>query len=471
VGVTEQLARFAIETDGRSLLTPEVVASAKAKFLDTLGIMLAGSRAPPGRIAAKVARESGGHPESTVVGYGDKTSMALAGFANAASAHSLEYDDNTFGIGHLSVCLVPGCLAVAERLDLSGRQMLEAFAVGFEVCSRLGKGLKPYLLDRGWHSMAIVGGQGVTVATCRMMQLDQRTTRMAMGIVASSATGLRKNVGSMGKAFHAGNGVRAGIFGATLASAGFEVDPDIIEGSEEAGTGHARFGLADAFNGIGNYHLDKMVDNLGASFELGRNTTLVRMHPGSTYPGPLIDGLIEVATKHDVNGADVEELVLECTPRMIAIASYAEPTDVFKAKLSLAYIAAITFLDRKLGLGQYTEEKLKDPNVRDFMRRIKLVVPDDLKQKTGPMGEGGVNWGESRITVRLRDGRELKQSCFHAKGWPANPATWDDLSGKYADCTEGILAPTQRRESIEMLGKLQDLGSVHDLMSALRPMA
>lgn len=469
MGVTEQLARFGVETDETALLVPEAVTSAKAKFLDTLGIMLAGSRVPPGLLAAKVARASGGHREATVIGYGDKTSAELAGFANAVSGHSLEYDDNTFGIGHLSVCLVPACLAVAEKLDLSGRQMLAAFSAGFEVSSRLGKGLKPYLLDHGWHSMAIVGGQGVTVAVCRMMGLDQMGTRMAMGLVASSATGVRKNVGSMGKGFHAGNGVRAGIFAAELAAAGFEVDPDIIEGSETAGTGHARFGLADAFNGIGNYHLDKMVDNLGATLELSRNTTLVRMHPGSTYPGPLIDGLIELVTRHDVNPADVEELVLECTPRLIAIASYAEPTDVFKAKLSLAYMAAITFIDRKLGLAQYADEKLRDPKVREFMRRIRITVPDDLKQKVGPMGEGGVNWGESRITVRLRSGKLLKQDCLNAKGWPGNPATWDDLARKYADCAEGILSAGQQRESIDMLHRLDTLGSVRELIAALHP--
>lgn len=467
MGVTEQLARFAVETSGDALMVPEAVASAKAKFLDTVGIMIAGSRVAPGSLAAKVARASGGPAQATIVGCGDKTSAELAGFANAVSGHSLEYDDNTFGIGHVSVCLVPACLAVAERFDLSGRKMLEAFIAGFEVASRLGKGLKPYLLDRGWHSMAIVGGQGVTVAACRMMGLDQWATRMAMGLVASSATGVRKNVGSMGKGFHAGNGVRAGVFAAELASAGFQVDPDIIEGVETAGTGHARFGLADAFNGIGNYHLDKMVDKLGGTLELSRNTTLVRMHPGSTYPGPLIDGLIEVVTQHDVKPGDIEEVGLECTPRLVAIASYAEPTDVFKAKLSLAYMAAITIIDRRLGLAQYAQEKLQDPGVREFMRRIKISIPDDLQRKMGPMGEGGDNWGEARIRLRLRNGAVLTHACFHAKGWPENPATWEDLTVKFSDCAEGILPLPQQEQAIEMLRTLETLGSVRQLMATL----
>ena len=89
----------------------------------------------------------------------------------------------------------------------------------------------PPIIDRGWHPQAIIGGHGVAVAACRMLGLDPMTARMAMGIMASSVSGVRKNVGSMGKAFHVGNTVRAGLFALMLARNKFAVDPDIIEGA------------------------------------------------------------------------------------------------------------------------------------------------------------------------------------------------------------------------------------------------
>src|SRR5690606_10727797 len=104
---------------------------------------------------------------------------------------------------------------------------------------------------------------------------------------------------------------------------------------------------------------------------------------------------------------------------------------------------------------------------RQFMRRIRIVVPDDLAQKTGPMGENGVNWGEARITVNLHGGQQLKQACFHAKGWPGNPATWEDLAEKFSDCTDGILSPQQQRESIDILSNLERV-TVRELLRALR---
>lgn len=72
--------------------------------------------------------------------------------------------------------------------------MLEAFAIGFEITSRIAKGLRPALIDNGWLPIGIVGGQGVAVAACRLMGMDVIKTRMAIGIMASSGGGVRKNI-------------------------------------------------------------------------------------------------------------------------------------------------------------------------------------------------------------------------------------------------------------------------------------
>jgi 2-methylcitrate dehydratase PrpD len=467
--ITSRLARFVIEA-GSSFLTPQLVEAAKLKFLDTLGITVRGARHPAAQAAMRLALHSGGHPAATLIGHGMRTSSPLAAFVNGVSAHALEYDDNTQSVGHVSVCLVPGCLAVAEEAGATGRQTLEAFALGFEITSRVAKGLRPYLIDHGWHPIGIVGGQGVAVAACRLLGLDSMKTRMAMGIMASSGSGVRKNVGSMGKAFHVGHGVRAGVFAAMLAREGFTVDPDIIEGAEGSAEGHQRFGLADTFNGVGHYRLDLMVDGLGTDpLELERNTTMVRMHPGSTAPGAAIDGMIALAKSGDWRPADVTGIVLECTPQCLAIAPYAEPSDEHRAKFCLPYMMAVAFADRALGLEQYSEARRQDPEVLSLMGRVKVVLPDDLKHHRGQWGQGGVNWGEARLTVGLQSGELLKRACSYAKGWPEDPATWDDLEEKFLYCAEGVLTPSQAREAVDMIARLDQLERVSDLTAVLCP--
>lgn len=467
--ITERLARFAIETPG-DFLNARLIEEAKLRFLDTLGIMVQGAQHPAAQAATRLALHSGGNPAATLIGHGDRTSSPLAAFVNGVSAHALEYDDNTQRVGHVSVCLVPGCLAVAEETHASGRRMLEAFALGFEITSRVAKGLRPYLIDNGWHPIGIVGGQGVAVAACRLLGLDSMKTRMAMGIMASSGSGVRKNVGSMGKAFHVGHGVRAGVFAALLAREGYTVDPDIIEGAEGSAEGHQRFGLADTFNGIGRYRLDLMVDGLGEEeLELVRNTTMVRMHPGSTAPGAAIDGMIELAKSGAWRADDVVEIELECTPQCLAIAPYPEPTDEHRAKFCLPYIMAVAFADRAVGVAQYADARRQDPDVLALMSRVKVTLPDDLKHHRGQWGEGGVNWGEARLTLRLKNGEVLRRACSYAKGWPEDPASWRDLEEKFVECATGVLGAAQTREAVDMIARLERLDRVSELASVLCP--
>ena len=466
MNVTEQLARFAIETP-EGFLSAQDIASVKVKFLDTLATTLAGSQTPAARAALALARELGGTARATILGAGDATSLPMAAFVNGISGHALEYDDNTTGAGHISVCLLPGCLAVAEHLDRPGRAMIEAFAMGFEIFCRIAWGLRPQLIDRGWHPQAVIGGQGVAVAACRLFGTDAMTARMAMGIVGSSATGLRKNVGSMGKAFHVGNGARAGVLAVLLARHGFQVDPDIIEGSDALPDGHERFGLADTYNGIGNYRLERMVDGLGAALEVGRNTTMVRLHPGSSAPAAAIDGMIELVKMHDLDPDAIASIVLECTPQCLAIAPYTEPVDTYKAKFCIAYTMAVACMDRKVGIEQYTEERIREPRVLDLMRRVTVTVPDDFSHHRGQWGENGVNWGEARVTVQLKNGETLRRACSHAIGWPERPATWEALCEKFEDCAAPVLSPTQIADAIAMIENLEHLPSVRDLTRAL----
>lgn len=466
MGVTERLATFAIDTPS-GFLTPQLVKATKSMFLDTLALMVAGTRERPGVIALKSATAWGGAEESSVVGHFTRLPSPLAGFVNAVCAHSLEYDDNTLGVGHTSACLVPGCLAVSERLNLSGHRMIESFAMGFEIASRIGRGLKPHLLDRGWHSVGIVGGQGVTVAACRMLGLDSMATRMAMGLVASSVSGVRKNVGSMGKSFHAGNAVRAGLFAASLAAQGYEVDPDIIEGAEDAGEGHQRFGLADAFNGVGNYRLDEMVKSLGSGFALSRNDTVVRMYPGSTYMSAAIEGMLDLAISQNIDPANVSSIILECTPRTLAIAPYSDPSDSYRAKFCIPYTLAIALIDRKIGLGQYAKERTQDAKVRALMSRVTVTIPDRLRDNRGSWGSRVANWAEATLTIVLNDGTKLTRECVHAKGWPDQPATWDDLCVKFEECCHDIIAPHAVQQLIQRVGDLENLPTVRELTALL----
>ena len=470
MGITEKLARLAIESPSTKI-SREAIASAKLRFLDIIGVTIAGARHPSTLISMDVARQIGGRAQASIVGHASKTSVPLAGYINGVAAHALEYDDYTKSVTHVSVCMVPGALALAEHLGLSGARMLEAFVIGFQVESHIAKGLRPYLLDRGWHPNGILGAFGVAAAGARMMNLDLQQTRMAFGLAASQGSGVRKNVGSMGKAFHVGHGVRCGIFSVLLAAAGYKVDPDIIEGRDDGVEGHDRYGMADTFNGVGNYRLDKMEAGLGTEWELANNTTIVRLHPGSTAPGAAIDAMLDLAREHGLQASQVERIELEVTPQCLAIAPYTTADDSHKARFCLAYDMAVALIDKAAGLRQYTDERVRQSDVQQLMQQVRVIVPEDLRHHRGQWGEEGVNWGEMRLRIVLKDGRVLSTARSHARGWSEDPATWDDLAEKYRDCASDVLPQSQIEESIAMIAELESLPRVRKLMTVLQPRA
>ncbi len=467
VGVTEKLARLTLETRYDSL-PPSVVESAKLRFLDTIGIMIAGSRHPSSLISLDVIRHMGGNPVVSIVGHPDRTSSPLAGYVNGVSAHAYEFDDFTpSAYTHLSACLVPGSLAVAEELGSSGQQLLDALIMGFEVGARIGRGMAPYLFNQGWHPNGITGALGVAAAAAKMMGLGLVETRMAIGIAASQGSGVRKNVGSMGKAFHMGHGTRCGVFAALLAKRGFKVDPDIIEGAD-VGRGHDRFGLVDTFNGIGNYDLEKMIHALGEDWELDRNRTVVRLHPCSTPAQVSIDIMIDLAKKHNLKADQVERVELEVTRECTTIACYPEAADSHKARFCLPYMMAVSLIDRKGGIAQFTDHRVKQNDTQALMKRVKVSVPEDLERHQGTWGEKGVKWGETRLAVYLKDGQVMRASRSYARGYPEDPAGWDDLVEKYTDCAENVFPRSQIDETIAMIHDLEHLSNVRDLMVALQ---
>src|SRR5262249_28274154 len=132
----------------------QALSAAKGAIQDCVGVALAGAAHPGGSIPAEWARKAAGTGVATVWGQNLMTSTHDAALVNGTAAHALDYDDVTWGlIGHPSVSLVPAAFALGEALAASGRDVLHAYVVGFEVMAKLGRTTQPrHSLDGGWHA-------------------------------------------------------------------------------------------------------------------------------------------------------------------------------------------------------------------------------------------------------------------------------------------------------------------------------
>src|SRR5438477_11529505 len=135
-GVTRVMAQHAASL-AFDALPGSLVDLSKQIVLDTLGVAIGASGlAPEARIVADYAEALGGHPESTVFGFGFKAPAPWAAFVNGSLGHMLDYDDVGAG-GHVGIATVPVAFAVAEKLGgVSGRDLITAIAAGTDLHTR-----------------------------------------------------------------------------------------------------------------------------------------------------------------------------------------------------------------------------------------------------------------------------------------------------------------------------------------------
>jgi 2-methylcitrate dehydratase PrpD len=220
------MARFITEAKFEDIPTP-AVNLAKLCLLDAVGCAIYGTTRPLGKIFTGLVDELGGKPVARVLGTSIETNAVNAAMANGTLGHSEDFDD--FTGGHQAVLLMPVVLAMGEEHRLSGKQALLSYIVGFDITLNVTHAMGEDHYGKGWHNTSSIGTLGSTAAAAKMLNLDEMQTRMALGIGASQAAGLRANFGTMTKPFHPGNACRAGVLAAKMAQKGYEANPDVME--------------------------------------------------------------------------------------------------------------------------------------------------------------------------------------------------------------------------------------------------
>jgi 2-methylcitrate dehydratase PrpD len=207
--------------------------------IDGLAVMLAGSRTDCSEKLAGFVREKGGKPLATLVGFGLKAYHSDAALVNGTSGHADDYDDTQLStspdriyglLTHPTVPVLAAALAVGEVTGCSGREFLEAFIAGFEVECKLAEAIKPEHYRRGFHTTATMGAFGALAASSKLMGLDEKRLRYALGIASSLSSGIRANFGTMTKPLHAGVAASNGVMACMLAGKGFTADEEALDG-------------------------------------------------------------------------------------------------------------------------------------------------------------------------------------------------------------------------------------------------
>lgn len=429
MSTTQKFAAFVQQIEYQNL--PEaVVAQVKNPILDTLGVILAGATTTVGNILLRYVESLGGTKQASILGKQLQTSSPLAALVNGTFAHSHDYDDDNWAMmGHPSAPVLSAALAVAEAQGATGKELLTAYILGYEVEAKIGRGMNPVHYRLGWHPTSTLGIIGATVATTKLLRLSSSQITMALGIAASLASGLRANFGTMTKPLHVGHAAMSGVQAATLAQMGLTANEAILETS---------LGFAEKFTQEDGFQLESMTNNLGNPYEIIRSGSCIKQYPCCAFSHRAIDAVLELVKADNFSAEDVEEVECFMGPASNEVLRYSKPLTGVQAKFSMEYCLAAAIVDQKLGLSQFTDQNVRRPEIQRLVALVKRQV--DASIPKDPVQEEKL---PVLVKVKLLDGRYLSQEVSVAKGHPQNPLSESELKAKFWDCASLRLSSQQ----------------------------
>jgi 2-methylcitrate dehydratase PrpD len=447
MGATAELAAFAVTYDA---IRDEAREAARRAFLDTVGVMLAGSREDCARIAAAVVRMRESRPVASVVGQGFRTSPEAAAFVNAVAAHALDYDDvNSPMTGHPSVPLVPAILAVAEETGANGRAALEAFVIGFEIEVKLGRAIGASHYLHGWHATGTLGVMAAAAAAARLYHLTSDQAQMALGIAASMASGLRQNFGTMTKPLHPGLAAQHGIMAAQLAARGFTADEAIIE---------APIGYLRLFSPEHDENLTAATAGLGEPLEVVKSGLSVKRYPCCYATHRAIEATLDLLAEARPAEPEIRQIEVRVPRGATEPLIHPRPTTGLEGKFSMEYCVAAAALDGYVGLDSFEDTAVGREAAQRLLRRVETAF---TAEATRPAE------GYAEVRIRLADGRELVRRVDEPQGTPEHPLTVEQLTAKYRDCARRVLGEEACEGSLALLADLEQLDSLAPLTALL----
>jgi 2-methylcitrate dehydratase PrpD len=445
VEITQELARFVSSTTSEGI-GAEAREQARRAVLDTLGVTLAGSREEAARIVADSVRHDGGREEATVLGAGFSAPAAAAALANGTAAHALDYDDVTINLrGHPSVPVFPALLALGEKLGSSGRELLNAFVLGFEVECKLGRAIGEPHYALGWHATATLGTIGAAAACSRLMRLNEAHTQAALGVAASLTSGLQQNFGTMTKPLHAGLAARNGITAVTLAARGFTAHARAIEGPS---------GFLHAMSGGAEIDPTAAVRGLGDPWEIVSPGIGVKLYPCCYATHRSVDAALEVGA-HMSDASEIAGIEVIVSPGTLVPLITRLPRTGLEAKFSLEYCLGAAFADGRVNLASFAEDQVARPDVLRLIERMR--VREEGQPAQFPIG------GIAEVAAWTAGGSEHRARVETPRGDPKNALSLDQLATKFRECASLALSPAKVERLIEAVGRLDEASDIREL--------
>jgi len=437
-------------------LPPAVVEKAKRVMLDTVGCAFGGLNAEPVRLARETVFLQGGHPQSTLIGLGRKVSADQAAFVNAMAIRYLDFNDYTPPGGHPSKNLA-SALAVAELKNLTGKDLILAVIVAYEVFVRIREATIGSEMSDGWDIGTILLNYSSAALAARLLGLDAAGIANAMAIAGAHGNTLAEvrrggmlSGGSMtpSKGTAGPLSVRNGTFAALLAAQGMTYPLSIFEGT---------YGLQNYVTEILN---EDILRNRSGDFKILLSMT--KMWPCHKYCQGPIAAAIEVRDQ-GVRPEDIESVTVFLSAMGIEnqqVYNRSEITVREHADHNMPYYVARALLDGNVTDHDFNPERFREARVLDTMKRVTLELNPNLDHNPD-------NWDVVNLEVKLRNGKVHKAEILDPPGSLENPPTDALLVKKFTGMAEEHLGKAGTEKAVDTILNIDQVTDLGQLMRVL----
>ncbi len=434
----DDFCQFAAKTTFASL-PANVVQRTKEIIADTLAVIAAGSQEP--EIADLVGRVAGPNGPATLIGTGRKVETATAALVNGTAGTFLELDEgNQFARGHPAVHVVPAALALAEELGLSGRDLINAVALGYEIGSRIGIASK---LRMSMHPHGTWGTVEAALAAGKLRALAAPQLREVINVSSTLGLGTSRKTmleGATVRNVFSGISNHLGLLAVDLVLSGFTGEED---------------GLKTIYGDVISTSFDPeaITADLGERWEVTRN--YFKLHACCRYNHSALDAL-EIISASLPGGRIPHDQVAEVDVETYSLAAQLNgqcPRSMLAAKFSIPFAAATYLVRGKTTVECFRQEAVNDEVTLALASKVKVSEDPEL---TAMMPSRR----PSRVTVKLTDGRALTADTFVNRGDAEDPYGPEVLKAKYFELAEPVWgkAPTQAIwDDVAVLEKVDDV--------------
>ena len=436
-----------------------VIQRAKEALVDGLGVMLAGCRTDSADAIGRYLEDLGISGNASVIGRKEKRPAQFAALANGISGHAMDYDDTqlpsvpdrVYGLlTHPTTPVLAASLAVVEETGAGGRELLAAYCAGVEVECKIAEAINPQHYKVGFHTTGTIGIFGAAAASAKLLGLGTEKMRHAVGIAASKSAGIRASFGTMTKPYHAGAAAENGVVTAKLARAGYRTTPEALDG---------QWGFLQVLGG--GSAPEVIHGSLGNPYSLVDPGVSIKPYPCGSLIHPSMDAFLELVVENDIRPDDIEEIRLGTSSNVLNPLRYQEPQTALEAKFSIPFCLAILVLERKAGIGEFTDEMPRRPEVRAMMKRVTPYLHEGIEAM-------GYERMRSLVEVKLKGSRILSRDASTSRGTPERPMSPTELEAKFRECAQGVIDDATQRQVLEMVYGLEGLGDVRELTALLR---